>query len=156
MEFSFLNKRVFTSETIRFVYLHAISGRSAKVRSFLVRKFKKYVREETIKKGKKKAKGYETWRKGLTRQSRHVSMPLGGVHGMWSHQPSAFSLRLLSHRSRSSSHKQASSFILILPVSSLSIFTSLCRSGHVLLGGVRTPPGFRIDRSQSLHPCYKY
>lgn len=45
------------------------------------RKFKKYVREETIKKGKNKAKGYETWRKGLTRQSRHVSMPLEKEEG---------------------------------------------------------------------------
>lgn len=90
VEFFFSNKRIYANETIRIIYLRALSGRSAKVCSFLARKFKKYVRGRTIKKGKKKAKGYETWRKGLTRQSRHVSMPLGGVHGMWSHQPSAF------------------------------------------------------------------
>lgn len=49
------------------------------------------VRVGTRKKGKKEAKGYRIRRKGLTRQSRHVSMPLGGVHGMWSRQPSVLS-----------------------------------------------------------------
>lgn len=58
-----------------------------KFRNFLAREFKKY-RRGREKKGKKKTKGYRTRRKDLTWQFRHVSMPLGGVHGMWSHQPS--------------------------------------------------------------------
>lgn len=154
--FFFSNKRIFASETIRIMYLHAISGQSAKVRSFLARKFKKYLRGGTIKKGKKKAKRYETWRKGLTRQSRHVSMPLGGVHGMWSHQPSAFPPPSFAPLSPFLAQTGEFLFILVLSASSLSTFTPLCRSGHVSLGGMSTPPGFRIDQTQSLHPCYKY
>lgn len=132
------------------MYLHAISGRSAKVCSFLARKFKKYVRGGTIKKGKKKAKGYETWRKGLTRQSRHVSMPLGGVHGMWSHQPSAFPPPFFAPLSPFL--VQTGEFFYPCPsASSLSIFTPLrADQGTFHLTGWGTPDFEPIRPSLSL------
>lgn len=108
----------------------------------------------TGEKGQEESKkGYRARRKGLTWQFRHVSMPLGDVHGMWSRQPSLLSppfAPLSLPNTRMHPYKPANSPILVVPASSSSILTSLYRSGHVSLGAGNDPPGLRVDCGRSL------
>lgn len=104
-------------QCVSHVYLHAIPDRDVKFYGFFSHENSGSSR--TTKKSKKKIPNIQ--RKGLTRQSCHVSMPLGGVHGMWSHQLSV--LHLPGTLSSKQASKQANFFVFVAP-SSLPIRSS--------------------------------